>query len=205
MSDFNCDGAREQFAVLLYGELSFDDEERLESHLDACAECRAGLARERSVHAALDSVEIVPSPSLLRVCREELRARIAEAEALPQRPAHGAAWWERFTDFVTGRNAGRSGLSWKPAAALTLIAIGFFAARLTPMLANFGSNGRGLDAMGMTDPGSSRVRYVEPGSDGKIQIVLDETRQRVISGRLDDQRIRALLLAAVTDPGAPGF
>jgi hypothetical protein len=59
--------------------------------------------------------------------------------------------------------------------------------------------------MGMSDPGSSRVRYVEPGSDGKIQIVLDETRQRVVTGRMDDQKIRVLLLSAAQDPADPGL
>jgi hypothetical protein len=51
----------------------------------------------------------------------------------------------------------------------------------------------------------SRVRYVEPAADGRVQIVLDETRQRVISGKLDDSKIRSLLLSAVKDPSDPGL
>jgi len=39
----NCEEVRGQFALLLYSELSFDEEERIESHLDGCAECRAAL------------------------------------------------------------------------------------------------------------------------------------------------------------------
>ncbi len=205
MSSMTCETAREQFSLLLYGELSFDDEERLESHLEACAECSAGFAREKSLHTALDGIEITPSPSLLRVCREELRARLAEEEA--PRKAHLAGWWEQFTDLLTGHKAGfgsRAGFVWKPAAALSLIAIGFFAARLTPVFSSVGAGPQ--NSMSMTgDPGSSRVRYVEPGSDGKVQIVLDETRQRVVSGRPDDQKIRVLLLAAAQDPADPGL
>ncbi len=45
-----------QFALLLYGELSFDEEERVDAHLDGCAECRAALEREKSLHAAFDGV-----------------------------------------------------------------------------------------------------------------------------------------------------
>ena len=57
--------------------------------------------------------------------------------------------------------------------------------------------------MGLAD--ASRVRNVEPISDGRVQIVLDETRQRTISGRLDDDPIRALLLTAAKDSPDPGL
>jgi hypothetical protein len=49
------------------------------------------------------------------------------------------------------------------------------------------------------------VRSVEPAANGGIQIVLDETRQRVVSGQLDDQNIRVLLLSAAKDPSDPGL
>jgi hypothetical protein len=35
--------------------------------------------------------------------------------------------------------------------------------------------------------------------------VLDETRQRIVSGGLNDQKIRILLLAAAKDPSDPGL
>ncbi len=56
--EITCAAAREQFALLLYGELAFDEEERVESHLDVCGECRTALEREKAMHAALDSIEI---------------------------------------------------------------------------------------------------------------------------------------------------
>jgi hypothetical protein len=184
---------REQFALLLYGELSFDEEERIESHLDVCSECRAALAHEKAVHAAFDQIEITPSPTLLRECREDLRIRLMEEAAAPA-PVH-AGWWEKFVDALTLRPS--AGML-RPAGALTLLAIGFAAARMLPMM-NVNSQFAGLV------PGASRVRYVEPASDGKIHLVLDETRQRVISGRLEDQQFRALLLTAAKDPSDPGL
>ncbi len=188
----DCNWAREQFALLLYGELSFDQEEKLESHLDVCGECRAALERERSLHAAFDGVEIAPSPSLLRECRHYLRAKLME-EPAPQPVRIG--WWDKFIDAIALRPAS---LVLRPAGALTLFALGFVAARTLPMGAiNFQSAGM--------IPGAARVRYVEPASDGKIQIVLDETRQRIVSGRLDDQQIKALLLTAAKDPSDPGL
>jgi hypothetical protein len=49
------------------------------------------------------------------------------------------------------------------------------------------------------------VRSVGPAPNGGIQIVLDETRQRIVSGGLDDQKIRILLLSAAKDPADPGL
>ena len=37
-----CAGVKEYFALYLYGELSFDEEERVESHLDGCVKLPHG-------------------------------------------------------------------------------------------------------------------------------------------------------------------
>ena len=190
MSD--CGAIKDLFTLYLYGELSFDEEERVEAHLDTCVDCGKALERQREVQVALDNIGIEPAPALLRTCREELRMRLAEEG----QAKHG--WWERFTDLLTG---GSSHSGWlRPAGALTLLALGFGAARVIPQDA-FG----GALQMGMTEPSASRVRYVEPSSNGKVQIVLDETRQRIISGALNDQKIRVLLLSAAKDPSDPGL
>jgi hypothetical protein len=188
----NCAAVKDFFALYLYGELSFDEEERVESHLDGCVSCRKALERQREVQAALDNIAIEPSPALLRSCREELHMRLAEESQTAAR----LGWWERFTDMLTGRSSHAGWL--KPAGALTLVALGFGVARFVPPGA-FG----GVE-MGMVEP-ASRVRYVEPASDGKVQIVLDETRQRIVSGGLNDQKIRVLLLSAAKDPSDPGL
>ena len=188
-----CGAMRKQFSMLLYGELSFDEEERVESHLDVCAECRAALAREKALHAAFDTVEIEPPPSLPRECREDLRARLMDEAAPPARDG----WWEHFVAGLTPRPSA----GWlRPAGALALLAIGFLGARLTPLV-NLG----GYQAMGLSEPQVLRVRNVEPASNGRVQIVFDETRQRVVSGRPDDSQIRGLLLAAAKDPSDPGL
>ena len=38
-----CDSAIEQLPLLLYGELSFEEEEDLHRHLDSCPSCQAEL------------------------------------------------------------------------------------------------------------------------------------------------------------------
>jgi hypothetical protein len=190
----DCENIRRELALLLYGELSFDDEERVEAHLDHCVECRAALERERSIHAAADAIEITPSPSLLRECREDLFLRIAE-EPAPEAPS---TWWDKFVDAI----ALRPSAGWfRPAGAVTLVALGFFVARILPMgdlLPRVGTAGFG-------DAGPGHVRYVERAPDGRVQIVLDETRQRIVSGSLGDQPIRALLLSAAKDSSDPGL
>lgn len=188
MSEWNCASARDRFALYLYSELSFDEEERIESHLDSCTACREALERQKAVQAALDNIGVEPSPALLRSCREELHIRLAEEPGAARQ-----GWWDRFTEMVAGP-------VWKPAGALTLVALGFTAARILPQGV---FNGGPLE-MGMVEP-SSRVRYVEPARDGKVQIVLDETRQRVVSGALNDEKIRVLLISASKDPSDPGL
>jgi hypothetical protein len=194
-NEINCAAAKDFFPLYLYGELAFDEEERVESHLDACADCRKALERQREVQMALDNIAIEPAPSLLRSCREDLHYRLVEEEA----GGHSVAkrgWWEQFTDTLTGR----SGSGWlKPAGALTLLALGFGIARLP-----LGSLSGGASQAGVMEP-SSRVRYVEPASDGRIQVVLDETTQRVISGALDNPKFRGYLVSAAKDPSDPGL
>lgn len=180
-----CNWARERLAMLLYGELSFDDEEKVESHLDQCGECRAALQREKAMHDAVDAIEIEPSPSLLRTCRENLRAHLMEAA-----PPRRAPWWDRI---LPERGFLR------PVGALTLVAVGFFGARVVPYMNLNGS----FNAASLA--GDERVRYVEPAADGRVQVIVDETRQRVISGGLDDAPIRGLLLTAAKDPMDPGL
>jgi hypothetical protein len=46
---------------------------------------------------------------------------------------------------------------------------------------------------------------VEPQGPGKVQIVLEETRQKTLRGNLADQSIQRLLLAAAKDPADPGL
>jgi hypothetical protein len=189
----DCESIQRELALLLYGELSFDQEERVEAHLDACVECRAALQRERSMHAAADAIEITPSPSLLRECREDLFLRLSEEPA----PA-SAGWWDKFVDAI----ALRPSAGWfRPAGAVTLVALGFAIARIVPM----GDLLPRMGTAGFADAGPGHVRYVERAPDGRVQIVLDETRQRIISGSLEEQPIRALLLSAAKDPSDPGL
>jgi hypothetical protein len=186
----NCDTVRTRLSLFLYGELSFDEEEQVEQHLGGCAACRREYEAEKAMHAALDSRVSDPSPALLAECRARLW-RALEADASP---AQGAGWRNRLAGFFTIRSAWLG-----PAGAVALVAVGFFGARLAPSQLPFAGERRDNGYV------ASRVRYLEPSADGRVRIGLEETRQRTVSGTLEDQRIRELLLAAARDPNDPGL
>jgi hypothetical protein len=189
----SCAEARSQFWLLEYGELSFDEEERIETHLDGCADCRAARAHAKELHAGFDSLAVEPPASLLRECRADLAARL-ELEPPPEfsPAAERGGWWNQFVETLT------SGLVLRPAGALALLVLGFMGARLAPSLGLSGF-------LGADEAGMSRVRDVQAASDGRIQIVVDETRQRMVTGGAGEPQIQTLLLNAARDPSDPGL
>jgi HEAT repeats/Putative zinc-finger len=196
-----CEEARKNLPLFLYGELSFDEEELVEVHIDECAGCQRALAREKALFAALDSVELVPTPEALAESRAELRGRLALAGA-PARTDHraeGSSFWDKIREGFTINFHFAPGLA-QVAGAAAMLVLGFLTARVAP--SSFLGNWR---SAGMVEPATSRVRYVEPVSPGRVQIVLDETRQRVLSGSVDDQAIQRLLLTAAKDPSDAGL
>ena len=192
----NCQPVRDQLPLLIYGELSFDEEEAVETHLETCADCRAALDQERELMSVFDQVAVEPSPALLRACREDLAQRLASEHQATAAITEVAAkvphvsLWDRFIDAIT-----MPVNMLRPAGAVALVALGFFGARFAP--AGMQST---LGTMSLADVGASRVRSVEPAADGTIHIVLDETRQRTIDGSMEDEAIRELLLSATKDP-----
>ena len=43
----NCDTAAKQLPLMLYGELTFDEEELLQQHLESCGSCRSELSHDQ--------------------------------------------------------------------------------------------------------------------------------------------------------------
>jgi hypothetical protein len=189
-----CEEARESMPLFLYGELSFEDEEWFEMHVDECAQCRDALAKQKALFQSLDAAEAIPSAELLDDCRAELHQRLARVK--PEQ----AGFWDKLRQGFSINFHFAPGWM-QPVGAVAMLALGFVAARVSP------SSGLGSwHAAGLTEPvTSSRVRYVEPVESGRVQIVVDETRQRVLSGRLEDQSIQRLLLTAAKDPSDAGL
>jgi hypothetical protein len=161
-----------QLPLLLYGELTFDEEVAVQQHLEKCASCQSELAKTSALHHRLDDAEVEVDPVLLANCRRNLRVAVS---ATPQK-----------RDWFTWNWFG------KPVSALTLLAMGFFGGHMLPK------------SLTEPNPVASRVRFVEADAAGQVQIVLEDTRQRTVSGDMADDTIRALLLRATresTDPG----
>jgi hypothetical protein len=188
-----CEDAIRDMPLLAYGELSFAEEDALTSHIEACAGCQVEYKRVQALHEAVDRAEADIPAHLLVECRRRLRASAGAIEAGPR----GSRLWNwLFGDW----NA------WaKPAGAVALVALGFFGGRM-------GSDRRtepvqvvSAPADTFSSPVASRVRFVEPADDGRVQIVLEETRQRVLSGAASDANIRRLLLSAARESQDAGL
>ncbi len=170
-----CDDVKKNASLFLYGELEVDEEQSFQDHLESCSGCREAFAREKRIHEALGARELEPAPELLVRCRRDLAARVS---APPKR-----SWLAAISELRLKALA-------KPAAALALVMVGFFAARVTT-----------------PNPGNEatvvRVRSLETDSSGKLHLVLDETRQRVMTTTADDPRVRGLLVTAARESADP--
>ena len=120
-----CEEVRETLPLFLYGELSFDEEERVELHIDECVACREALEREKVLFRSLDAAEAIPDQDLLIECRAELRQSLAQAQ--PQR----ASIWDKIREGFTIHFHFAPGMA-QPVGAVAMLVLGFAAARMMP-------------------------------------------------------------------------
>lgn len=190
----NCEKAKELLPLALYGELSFEEEEQFEAHLAGCDACQQAMVQQADLHHLLDEQEEMPSAVLLQQCRQDLKNELSLRQPIP---VPSATWWQRLS--FTNPFA----MLAKPAAALALVMLGFGLARFTgpesPANTNMASFGNSAE------PIAVKVRDVEPVEAGQIQIVIEESRERKLSGKLNDDRIRQLLLTAAREAADPGL
>jgi HEAT repeat protein len=198
----NCDAAGKLIPLYYYGELSPEEEDGVEAHFHECAPCAREMARQRAFAKAADSLVVTPPRTLLEDCRADLTAAIQGGAPRLRRPGKGP--WTLFLEAI--------GLSFngvtryrQPVGAVALIAIGFFAARYTGAgMGNFAITPTGNAPMAYSasmtgDDVFSTVRSVQPDRTGHVQIALDETRRRVISGEVGDPNIQKFLVAAASE------
>jgi hypothetical protein len=196
----NCESVTKLIPLYFYGELPPDEEDSLEQHLDTCAACARRAEAQRELSAALDRREIPPSAALLAECRHNLMRAVYHQDAIV-----GQAGSLRPI-------GNRPLLAWLPSlgpwrmplGASALLALGFITARLTAPGAASPFN-----LASLTPDVIASVRSVQPthdgGRPGEVQIVLDETRRRVVSGQLGDSNIQRLILAAAHDENNPAL
>ncbi|HWB83572.1 MAG TPA: HEAT repeat domain-containing protein [Bryobacteraceae bacterium] len=190
-----CDSVSKLIPLYFYGELPAEEEERVEDHLHECASCARELEKQRSLAVALDGRRMETPPLLAEECRMNLMAAV-RAEA--RRPMESArpqpSSWKLFERAMGGTFAGLGRLR-QPLGALALLAVGFLAARVTGIT----PEARQASPSNPSDRIFATVRSVQPEPSGAVQIAFDETRRRVVSGRMDDENIQRLLLAAARE------
>jgi hypothetical protein len=193
-----CDSVSKLIPLYFYGELTPDEEDRLEQHLDQCAVCTREIDHHRALAAALDVRQASVPPILLEDCRADLMAAIqgGAARALPAQPIRQKGPWTLFLEAMGATFAGLGRLR-QPVGALALITLGFFASRFTTS-----TSPTTVAGLTPSDDVFATVRSVRSGPSGQVQIAFDETRRRTLSGRPDDQNIQKLLLAAAHEDNA---
>jgi hypothetical protein len=191
----NCESILKLLPLYYYGELTPDEEERVEEHTHLCPTCARELAQQRTLAAALDRRTMAAEPMLLEDCRSDLMAailggapRIAKAAKSP---------WRLFFDAMAASLSGSTLARLRqPVGALALIAIGFFAARVFQAPTPAVTGGLLSSVTSPTDEVYSTVRSVQPDNAGGVAISLDETRRKVVTGHMNDPNVQRLLLAA---------
>ncbi len=197
----NCDAATKNFSLFLYGELSIEEEQAFQDHLEGCDVCRKAFEEEKTIHQLLEARELTPSGALLARCRRDLDLR-RQTSSSPA-PSGWRAWLRNpvpaflFSPALT-----------RTAGALALVALGFFGARLaerTPQTAPASASHPAPPATGFLDPEVARVRYVQPQPSGEVRVVVEETRQRFVTGDPGDEQIHRLLLTTARESADPGL
>jgi len=197
----NCDSAGKLIPLYFYGELSPEEEDRLEAHTHGCAACARELDKQRALAAAFDRRQLAPPHALLEDCRADLMAAIQGGAPRSARGEKNP--WTLFLEAV-GFSFGGFQKYAQPAAALALVGLGFFAARFTGTgmgtpTARPGAPFATSASLSPADDVYSTIRSVQPDSSGRVQIAFDETRRHVISGNIGDPNIQKFLMAAASE------
>jgi hypothetical protein len=190
-----CREAQINLSLYLYGELEFAQEEALEQHLAQCALCHRVFAREKAWHTGLNSQRRDVDVDLLMQCRQDLRAAISPADGTR------SGYWLRLGHWTWP--AGRWSI--RLALASFLVFLGFSASRWIDRGGLSGSDFGGASFMSMLNPATARVRDIQPDGHNGVRILVEQIKERQITGSPEDDAIRRLLVAAMNDSLDPGI
>ena len=191
-----CPEAQLNLSLYLYGELEFAKEEELERHLAECALCERALTREKNWHASVNAEKRDLPLNVLSGCRQDLRNALQLSA--PSAFKSSFARWAGWLGFST------SNWSFRIAVASFLVFIGFSLGQFVDR--NGGNSSLDSTAqMGLLGPYTSHIKNIQAGSDGRVNIIYDQTRQEQVMGQVDSRQIRTMLLAAAKNAADPGL
>jgi hypothetical protein len=197
----NCQDFEKLLLWYAYDELPAEERGDSDTHLAACAICRARLDETRRLQRLLsERSQPEPAPDLLARCRQGLDEAL-DREQLSWR-ALVRSWLGHWGAVPATRAA----------AVLTLLIFGFgLGWTVRPRLrVPQATPPAGLQSIfGSADLNHLRVRRIsqvvpDPTSGG-VRITLDAERRVTIEGSLDDPQIRELLVGAVKSYDNPGI
>ena len=201
----SCERVKDRLLLYLYDELDEGKRDAVEEHVDSCESCSAALDDERQFLRSLSERE-VPSAALLAECRHDLMRGVYHLQS--EQPSYFAgliplAWWRRLQQkFPPVR------VAWQPAAALALLAVGFYGGRFVERAPTGGGLplGGGIQQSSMAplevfaDIQSVRLDR----GQNEVEIVVEEMTRRTIRGAPGDPHIRSMLISTVREYPSSG-
>lgn len=183
----NCEWVRKNITLYAFDELGDADRTEVTQHLDRCAECAREAEAEKQLRRVLDlRPKLEPSAALLAECRSEL------SEALESQPPLGVSRWAWLKRLVTPGSMPR--LEWQAGLAVLLISAGFTGGTAWTKW----QAARGNEAATPVNVANvSNINSISTRPDGSLDIAVDTTNRRVVSGAATDPRIQQLLVAAL--------
>ncbi len=185
----NCDWVKSKITLYAFEELEDADRAEVTQHLERCRECAREADAEKQLRQVMDlRPRLDASPALLAECRSAL------AEALEDLPAPAAvdteSPWRRFTSFIAAPFLGMR-LQWQAGLAILLLSVGFTGGSFWT---RWHGAGLGQDSGDYNEASIANIQSISSRPDGNLDITLDTTRRRMVSGRPDDPRIKELLV-----------
>ena len=194
----NCERVKDTLLLYLYNELEEREHEAFQEHLESCAGCAGVVEQERRLLGRLDQrPSASPSEALLAECRHDLmRSVYYERKDDSPRSRRLPAWADLSRVFAS------SPRTWQPAAALVLLVAGFYFGRASVGAPAGEASVSDIRSASLIpwETSVGEIQSVERDpDDGTVEIVLEETTRRTISGAPHAPHIRGLLISAVRD------
>lgn len=191
----NCDWIRADVTAYLYDELDESDREAFERHIGACQDCSRALEGERRfLNTMSERQPLDASEALLAECRRELMRSAGQAEIHARPVGSGFLGWWRDAQ----RALGSMRFAWQPLGAVVLLLAGFSAGQWTRDVFVKESPPPKEAPLIPADTVLAGIHSVTVDPEqGNVEIVVEETTQRIVRGSPREPRIRKLLLSTV--------
>lgn len=191
---------REWIELALYEELSNDERQSLDQHLQSCAECRAEFEQMRLFQTTVAQVRRVEvTDQLLTEARQEFRSAL-------RRERLKVSIWRQLAQLIDGLASPPVRVA---VGSTFMLALGFLGGYM--MFRSPATNGGIAQSMsGDTEltRGESQIANVKftdaDPSDGEIEFSFDAITPVQVKGSPNDPSIQNVLVKALTDEENPG-